>query len=712
VIFAVLGVAMLPRVCSARLRALRLQRQIRRGAGHMTARLKTIIVPLSVSVVVALAAAGCGGGGSSGSVTPTTSVISGSAERGFTAGSMVQAYGVNPADGSDGAVLGSSTTDEAGFFKLSVKPQTGPVRLVVSGGSFLSEANGATILPSAISALHSSAPAGPVTINVNPLTDFIDQMAVVNITKLNQSFVDALSSATSKVEQVYGLSSDPAQLLANYAATGTDAANLGLILGALINEDQILCSKAPGGLVTALATDLADGAFDGKDADQNSIDYCGGDLAAIAGTSAFEDALSGLQQLQIVSQGFAFGGTGNLLSTNGLANLATGGSISYPLAPLAQINSAIGPNATPPSVNAFAASTPGMNAARENATATLLPNGKVLIAGGYSNITINTGSLSSTEIYSPVTNTFAASPPSMNQARTNATATLLPNGRVLIAGGLVAPTFLEMLPFALSSTEIYDPASNTFATSTPNMNDARTQATATLLPNGKLLIAGGFGNTGDLSSTEIYDSATNTFATSTPSMKDARENATAALLPNGDVLIAGGSGNGTLLASTEIYDPATNSFATSTPSMKDARALATGSLLPNGEVLIAGGSGNGGVLASTEIYDPDTNSFATSTPSMKDARALATATLLPNGKVLIAGGIGAFNPNEDLASIEIYDPVSNTFAASTPSMKEARDSATATLLLNGKVLIAGGGFIPNISGAVISVLSSTEVYSP
>jgi hypothetical protein len=353
-----------------------------------------------------------------------------------------------------------------------------------------------------------------------------------------------------------------------------------------------------------------------------------------------------------------------------------------------------------------------MNAARENATATLLPNGKVLIAGGYSNITINTGSLSSTEIYSPVTNTFAASTPSMNQARTNATATLLPNGRVLIAGGLVAPTFLEMLPFALSSTEIYDPATNTFATSTPNMNDARTQATATLLPNGKLLIAGGFGNTGDLSSTEVYDPATNTFATSTPSMKDARESATAALLPNGEVLIAGGSSNGTLLASTEIYDPATNSFATSTPSMKDARALATATLLPNGEVLIAGGSGNGGVLASTEIYDPDTNTFATSTPSMKDARALATATLLPNGKVLIAGGIGEFNPNEDLASIEIYDPVSNTFAASTPSMKEARDSATATLLLNGKVLIAGGGFIPSISGAVISVLSSTEVYGP
>jgi hypothetical protein len=212
-------------------------------------------------------------------------------------------------------------------------------------------------------------------------------------------------------------SRNPSQLLADYTTAGSDAANVGLILGALINEDQALCPESPGGLVTALAIDLADGAFDGKDANGASIDYCGGSLPAIAGTSIFQDTLSGLQQLQMISQGFAFGGSGNALTANGLADIATGGSISYPVAPLALINSAIGPNAATVSVNTFAPSTPSINHGRDSATATLLPNCKVLIAGG---------SGSSTEIYDPATNTFAASTPSMNEAHASATATLLP----------------------------------------------------------------------------------------------------------------------------------------------------------------------------------------------------------------------------------------------------------------------------------------------
>jgi hypothetical protein len=137
--------------------------------------------------------------------------------------------------------------------------------------------------------------------------------------------------------------------------------------------------------------------------------------------------------------------------------------------------------AVPPSVNTFAASTPTMNAARGSATATLLPNGKVLIAGGSSN-----GSpLSSTDLYDPVSNTFAAaaSTAPMNTARFQATATLLPNGMVLIVGGYNGSE-------QFSSTELYDPVTNTFA-ATPVMNTARYAATATLLPNGKVLIAGG-----------------------------------------------------------------------------------------------------------------------------------------------------------------------------------------------------------------------------
>src|SRR5258708_4433016 len=96
------------------------------------------------------------------------------------------------------------------------------------------------------------------------------------------------------------------------------------------------------------------------------------------------------------------------------------------------------------------------------------------------------------------------------------------------------------------------------------------------------------------------------FAASTPSMNSARWDATATLLPNGRVLIAGGSNSSGYLSSTELFDPATNTFAAATPSMNVARRSATATLLPNAKVLIAGGFGNGGVLSSTELYDPVT----------------------------------------------------------------------------------------------------------
>ena len=302
--------------------------------------------------------------------------------------------------------------------------------------------------------------------------------------------------------------------------------------------------------------------------------------------------------------------------------------------------------AAPPSVNTFAAafSTPLMNTARYGATATLLPNGQVMIAGGlgcrtsFGEPCTFPAALSSTELYNPVTNAFAApvSTPLMNTARENATATLLPNGKVLIAGGDVG-----VVGSGLGSTELYDPLSNTFAASTPVMNATRTQATATLLPNGQVMIAGGLSDLDgvELSSTELYNPATNTFAAaaSTPVMNTARWGATATLLPNGEVLIAGGGNESPL--GTELYDPATNTFAASaSPPVVDLES-ATATLLPNGQVLIAGGYSDG-YLSSTELYNPATNTFAASAPSMNTARYLDTATLLPNGKVLIAGGSG------------------------------------------------------------------------
>jgi hypothetical protein len=607
-------------------------------------------------------------------------------------GAAITAVSVNP-DGSDHSVLANTTADSRGNFSVSINiPPNSPVRLRASGGTYVSEQNGATISsPSPLTVLLPSVNNGIVNLQINPLTTFVDSLARGNVSR-GEDLATAASNATASIDQYYGISSDPSALRPLYtsAAIGTDAGRLGLILGALVNEDQLFCKSpnVPGGLVAALASDISDGVFDGMNSG-SAISYCGdNNLPAIAGTAQFGDALAGMQGLALSTSGFTFGGTNNSLTLNSV-------TAAQVAAEAVEIESAV-VTAAPPSIDTFAATTPLMNTARDAATATLLPNpnflgGQVLIAGGENNF----APISSTELYNPVTNTFAASTPSMNTARWVATATLLPNGKVLIAGGQGNGGA------ALSSVELYDPLTNTFAASTPTMNAGRTGATATLLPNGKVLIAGG----SFLNSIELYDPATNTFAAaaSMPTMITARSFPTATLLPNGKVLIAGGAFNSSQSGagdSAELYDPATNTF-TASPQMNHARYVATATLLPNGKVLIAGGTQDGNFpLSSTELYDPVTNTFAASTPAMNTARFAATAALLPNGKVMIAGGFGnaGFPTN-----IELYDPVANTFAATTPSMKAGRYFATETLLLNGKVLIAGGmgnGF-----------LSSTELYT-
>jgi hypothetical protein len=304
-----------------------------------------------------------------------------------------------------------------------------------------------------------------------------------------------------------------------------------------------------------------------------------------------------------------------------------------------------------PATNSFAppSQTPTLEIAREQHTATLLPNGKVLVAGG-SVLSGPTNQTATTELYDFRTNTFSPGP-SMSLGRSFATATLLPNGKVLIAGGqsVINGTFV-----VLASTELYDPASNRFSlTGTATMNTGRADATATLLPTGKVLIAGGFTATGgSLASTELYDSASNSFATSgTANMNQARQGTTATLLANGRVLIAGGLGS--LAAnSTDLYDSATNSFAATTPLLTDKRFAPGATLLPNGRVLIAGGADLADMpLFSTDLYNPTTNTI-TAGPLMNQQRTGPLLPVLPNGKVLVAvGNLEAAN-----LSCDVYTP--------------------------------------------------------
>jgi hypothetical protein len=333
-----------------------------------------------------------------------------------------------------------------------------------------------------------------------------------------------------------------------------------------------------------------------------------------------------------------------------------------------------------------------MTAARYYATATLLPDGKVLIAGGDNNPS-ESGALASAELYDPALGTFTATTGPMTAARYLHTATLLPNGKVLLAGGLdnnISP---------LASAELYDPALGTFTATSGPMTAVRYAQTATLLPNGKVLLVGGINTSRPLAGADLYDPALGTFTATTGPLATARGYHAATLLPNGTVLVAGGYFP--VLASAELYDPVSGSFAPTTGPLAAARYGPTATLLPDGDALVAGGFNNSNTLASAELYDPALGTFSATTDPMTAARLGHTATLLPNGKVLVTGGVldtGGFI-NGYLASAELYDPASGTFTATSGPMTAARGYHTATLLPNGQVLVAGGF---NSSGALAS----------
>src|SRR5688572_17589892 len=274
----------------------------------------------------------------------------------------------------------------------------------------------------------------------------------------------------------------------------------------------------------------------------------------------------------------------------------------------------------------------------------------------------------------------------MNAERAAHSATLLPDGKVLIAGGFREEGTTEI---AISSAEIYDPETNTF-TPTSDMNEPRNGHTATLLPDGLVLLAGGWNESGRTSTAQLYDPQTGTFEY-TGSLMAPRQGLTATLLKNGQVLIAGGdSARNTPQLTAELYDPATEGF-TPAGSLKNGRFGHTATRLTDGKVLLVGGtSGNDNILASAEIYDPETGQF-TSTSDANVVRYKHTAVLLKDGNALILGGADQRDWNGKYDSAEIYDIKTGTFRQISDMNQERFKLAEAAVLLaNGNVLIGGG----------------------
>ena len=338
--------------------------------------------------------------------------------------------------------------------------------------------------------------------------------------------------------------------------------------------------------------------------------------------------------------------------------------------------------------------TGSLNTNRYGHTATLLENGKVLIVGGggfpcsgnscYS--TVN----GSVELYDPVAGTCSYTG-DLNQRRSSHSATLLKDGRVLVAGGANWGYDIGQFSYQ-NSSELYDPATGKWRT-TASFNAIQAYNSAVLLTNGKVLAVGPSNlNSGHVVyNAELYDPDTGTWSITAAPGIDGR----LILLPDGKVLNVSGN-------TSELYDPATERW-TSAGNFNLIRFVITVTLLKNGKILVTG-SDESGLIPGAELYDPNTGAW-----SIAGSPIIAvggTATLLSDGRVLVAGGYTSQNP---VSGEDIYDPDTKEWSL-TNHLNKPRAGHTATLLKDGRVLVTGGVDGDFDFGTVFH--ESAELYGP
>jgi Kelch motif/Galactose oxidase, central domain len=329
--------------------------------------------------------------------------------------------------------------------------------------------------------------------------------------------------------------------------------------------------------------------------------------------------------------------------------------------------------AAPAKNGARVAATGRLGVARAVHTATLLADGRVLIAGGCTTSGCD-GATARTEFFEAHRQRFVAGPP-MLEARDGHGAVRLRSGKVLVFGGWVDGA-------ATATAELFDPETNRFRPAA-DMRSARGGFSATPLRDGRVLIVGGNDGSHDLASAEVFDPATSTF-TPTGSMSTPREAHAAVLLRDGRVAVLGGSSaNGRVARSVEIWSPDGGRFSAA-GELRVARHKLAATTLRDGRVLVVGGSSAAdfrGRYASTELYDPATRSSRAVAPMRgRRFKILDAVAALANGSVLVAGGSRL---------VERYDPSRRRFTV-VGDVGSDLAFATATRLWDGRVLIVGG----------------------
>jgi hypothetical protein len=351
-------------------------------------------------------------------------------------------------------------------------------------------------------------------------------------------------------------------------------------------------------------------------------------------------------------------------------------------------------------VSGFAlAQTPGtftatasMITPRFSHTATLLPSGMVLIAGGNTACPNDRSCIGTrgAELYDPVTGSFAATG-SMSMTNPKG-GILLPDGRVLFVGKNMSEPFAHV--------EIYEPSSGNFVVA-GNSKTLDVVSSATLLIDGRVLFTGW--NASSIPRAELYDPGSGSFVPIANWPAGAEYARAFAALADGRILFETGA----------LYDPATGMFSDAVGQglLKYLYLIPPAKVLLNGQVLFAGGSNDGGNVSEAELYDLPAGMFAF-TGSMSVARNRHSATLLPDGTVLIAGGqpIQFWKDADAIAGADLYDPATGTFSA-IGDMATRRLDHAAVLLTSGQILITGGAAASSQNGSE-SAISSAELYTP